>query len=526
MNVAEILREHADRRPHDAALIDRRHGRSRTVAYAQLEQAAGQMAALLHAHGLRPGDAVLVFHKMSAELYIAIAGLLRSGLTAMFLDPSAGRRYIDACCALHRPRAMIAGSTMHCLRLVSAEMRRIPLKFSIGCRVPGAIRAESARRLPYRREVFAAEADSPALLSFTTGITGEPKAAMRTHGFLLAQHAAIEQNLDLQPGDVELVTLPIFVLANLASRVTSILPAGDIRRPDAIAPEPIVRQILTHRPTRAAAPPSFLERLADYCQARQLTLPNLRRILTGGGPVAPRLFTRLHDMAPNADVVVVYGSTEAEPISTMAASRMDAADRAAMFGGRGLLVGAPAPHLDLRIMRDQWGVAIGPLADDDFHQLCQPPRQMGEIVVSGAHVLSTYLYDRGNDQNKFTVDGVPWHRTGDAGYLDDCGRLWLVGRCAARVDDQRGALYPLGVEHAALQHEYIRRAALISHRGQRVLAVELSRRANNPDLASLLKSLSFAGIDAIHILRRMPMDRRHNSKVDYRSLHAALEARR
>jgi acyl-CoA synthetase (AMP-forming)/AMP-acid ligase II len=252
----------------------------------------------------------------------------------------------------------------------------------------------------------------------------------------------------------------------------------------------------------------------------------LRRILTGGGPVAPRLFARLRDMAPNADVVVVYGSTEAEPISTMAASRMDAADRAAMFGGRGLLVGAPAPHLDLRIVRDQWGAPIGPFACDDFRRLCQPPRQMGEIVVSGAHVLSTYLYERGNDQNKFSVDGVPWHRTGDAGYLDERGRLWLVGRCAARVEDQRGALYPLCVEHAALQHEYIRRTALVSHRGQRVLAVELSRRATNPDLASLLKSLSFAGVDAIHILRRIPMDRRHNSKVDYCSLHAALEARR
>ena len=112
--------------------------------------------------------------------------------------------------------------------------------------------------------------DAPALISFTSGNTGEPKAALRTHGLLLSQHRAIEQNLALVPGEVELVALPIFVLANLASRVTSIIPSVDLRRPDRIAPAPVVAQIRDLGATRTAASPAFYERLADYCEEHQI----------------------------------------------------------------------------------------------------------------------------------------------------------------------------------------------------------------------------------------------------------------
>jgi olefin beta-lactone synthetase len=523
MNVTELLRHHAQSHPDEVALIDDHQGRHRELTFGQLEHAAGQLAALLREQGLKPGDSVLVFHPMSAELYVAIAALLRLGLVAMFIDPSAGKRYIDRCCALHRPRALVAASRVHWLCWLSAELRRIPMKFSIGGRVPGVIPVERARRLSYSAHVQPCTAGTPALVSFTTGSGGEPKAALRTHGFLLAQHEAIAENLALRPGDVELVTLPIFVLANLASRVTSIIPAGDIRRPEAIAAAPIVQQLRGFAANRLAAPPAFCERLVDYCEQQRVVLPGLQRVLTGGGPVSPRLLGRLSQVAGNADVCVVYGATEAEPISTVSLDRMAASDHEAMARGRGLLAGYPVSGLELRILRDQWGRRIGPYRRDEFEHLCEPALRAGEIVVSGRHVLPGYLYGRGNDAHKFTVDGESWHRTGDAGYLDSSGRLWLVGRCAARVEDGRGALYPLGVEHAALQYDYVHRAAFLSHGGRRTLAVELAGSSTNPDLASLLKSLSFAGVEAIRLINKIPTDKRHNAKIDYEQLRHLLE---
>ena len=522
MNVAEIVRGHAERHPADVALIDVHRAHTRRMTFREFEEAAGRAAALLRQTGLRDGDLVLVFQPMSSELYIALAALWRLGLVAMFVDPSAGWRHIDRCCKLHRPRGMIASGKAHWLRLLSREMRRIPWKFSIGARVPGAVPLEAARATSYDPAIHRCQGDKPALVSFTSGSTGVPKTTLRTHGFLLAQHRAIAQNLGLDVGDIELVALPIFVLANLASRVTSVIPNIDLRRPEAINAAPIVAQIQNHGVTRATASPAFYERLAEYCEDEQIVLPRLRKVFTGGGPVSPRLLQRLQRIAPRAVVTAVYGSTEAEPICRLSLAEMQPADLAAMRNGEGLLAGRPVPGIQLRIIQDKSGEKLAPCDEPEFERMRQPTGNSGEIVVSGAHVLHGYLDGASEDENKFSVGAARWHRTGDAGYIDAFGRLWLLGRCAARVADRRGSMYPLGVEHAALRYDFIRRAAFISLHQQRVLAVELRRRAARPDLGPLLESLAFASVDAVRIVNRLPVDRRHNAKVDYAALRELL----
>ena len=291
-----------------------------------------------------------------------------------------------------------------------------------------------------------------------------PKAALRTHGFLLAQHRAVEHTLELTTGEIDLCTQPIFVLANLASGVTSLIPDTDLRRPEAIHPAPVVAQIQTHHATRAAASPAFCERLVEYCLEHGVTLPTLTKVFTGGGPVSPHLLDRLQQIAPQATITAVYGSTEAEPIALVARHEIAAQDIAAMLGGRGLLAGRPVPIIQLRILKKQLAGPIGPYTSTGFDEACQPAGEPGEIVVNGEHVLSEYLNGCCDEENKFNVAGARWHRTGDAGYLDDRGRLWLLGRCSACIEDCHGTLYPFSVEHAALQHDCVRRAAAASIR--------------------------------------------------------------
>jgi acyl-CoA synthetase (AMP-forming)/AMP-acid ligase II len=62
----------------------------------------------------------------------------------------------------------------------------------------------------------------------------------------------------------------------------------------------------------------------------------------------------------------------------------------------------------------------------------------GEVVLTGDHVLKGYLHGKCDRETKFEVDGERWHRTGDAGYFDKEGRLWLVGRCNVRIEDDKG----------------------------------------------------------------------------------------
>src|SRR5262249_59538492 len=149
MNLAHTLLDQVRQRPDAPAIIDTYRGRSRFTSFAQLDHSASRVARLLTDQGLQAGDAVLVFHPMSAELYVALLAIFRLRLVAMFLDPSAGREHIQRCCELYPPRALIASTKAHLLRLFSPALRRIPVKFVIGWPPAGARpRAFAPRLLP------------------------------------------------------------------------------------------------------------------------------------------------------------------------------------------------------------------------------------------------------------------------------------------------------------------------------------------------------------------------------------------
>ena len=137
-------------------------------------------------------------------------------------------------------------------------------------------------------------------------------------------------------------------------------------------------------------------------------------------------------------------------------------------------------------------------------------------------LLPGYLDGMGDSETKFDVDGERWHRTGDAGYLDGRGRLWLLGRCDARINDERGILFPFAVECAAQQLPGIRRAAVVAHRGNRLLAVERDREAEADSVSKLTRELAWAHIDSVKTLPKIPLDRRHNAKVNYPELRELL----
>jgi acyl-CoA synthetase (AMP-forming)/AMP-acid ligase II len=523
MNLVEVLLDQCRRKPDASAIIETRHGHDATTTFAGLERRSSQVAALLRRNGIKAGDPVLIFHPMSAELYAILLGVFRLGAVAMFLDPSAGRSHIERCCELQPPAALIASPKAHLLGLTSSALRRIRRKFVVGPWLPGAFSLANARHESPVKGCEPCDSGTPALLTFTSGSTGLPKAAVRTHGFLLAQHQVLHHRLELAEGEVDLTTLPIFLLANLASGLTSVIPQGDLRSPGAVEPAPVLSQIELHHVTRCAASPAFFERLLAGPLESRKKIALLRKIYTGGAPVFPRLLEALSTAAPDAKIEAVYGSTEAEPISHLDAHGITATDRSAMRSGHGLLAGVPIPEICLRIIPDQWGRSTGPFTVEEFERARLPTTRVGEIVVTGDHVLKGYLLGRGDEESKFRVGDEVWHRTGDAGKFDEHGRLWLVGRCSAKIRDARGEIYPFAVECVAMEHPGIRRAAFVAHAGQRLLAIESNPEFDRATLQTLRQDLLWSSVDEIRILRRLPVDKRHNGKIDYPTLQRLLD---
>lgn len=504
MNLVQVLETRAAETPEALALVDGVGESAHRLTFGGLAARVRAGSRELRRRGVGVGDYVLFLHPVSIDLYVALLAAMRVGAVPMLVDPSAGIAGFRRAVKRTRPVAWCGSGKGRLVKWLVAGLWMVH-----------RVRPESADAgsslNPGPPE--AVDDAAPALVTFTSGSTGVPKAAVRSHGFLLTQNQVLGKAIDLQSGEVDLVTLPVFALANLAHGVASVLAAGD--------PAKLTRQIVDERVSRCAVSPAFLTNWLDA----DVPLTGMKKIFTGGGPVFPSLLERLgayqveerrsrsHDRAYGLQRVAVYGSTEAEPIAHLDAEEITADDLAEMRTGGGLLAGHPVSEIRLAIFPDHWGRPVAPIDAAAFHATCMPPGAPGEIVVSGDHVLSGYLDGIGDEETKFRVDGVVWHRTGDAGKLDAHGRLWLLGRCAAVVRDARGELFPFAIETMLSFFPDIRRSAVLAVNGRRVLVVECDEGKTPP---------APDGIDDVHRLARIPVDRRHRAKIDYPALRRML----
>ncbi len=517
-NLAATLHDRAKRHPERAAIIETdRHGHDHIWSYARLADTAARVAAGLQARGLRPGDGVLVLQPMSGELYAFLIGAWQAGLVCLFIDPSQGRAHLSACVQRWRPRALFGVAKAHWFSFAVPGLRRGLVRIRTGGWAPGCDSWQELVAAGPSAGIAQGDTATPALVTFTSGSTGTPKAIVRTHGFLHAQHAAIAEAITLREGETDLTALPIFLIANLGSGLTSVIPAGDVAKPGAIDPAPVAAQIARHGITRGGASPAFWLRFASVSSGRE-ALARLRTIYTGGGPLWADDLAKLRAVAPDTRLVCVYGSTEAEPIAEIDAQEALAASEAARL----LPAGHVRPEIRCAVLRDRWGEPRAALDRTGFDAERLPAGEVGEIVVSGAHVVSGYLGGVGDEETKFRVDGGVWHRTGDAGLFDTQGRLWFAGRCAARMNVEGRVLYPAEFEVPLRGINGLHRTATLEVAGRARLALE----ADDAGLVETVTArLAAQGLPAprIHVLKRLPLDKRHNAKIDYAALRRLLE---
>ena len=525
MNIYQLFAGASQRAATHPALVAGIGNKRRSVTFAELERKVDGVVAALDERGLRAGDKVLLAVPISIDTYVVMLALLKAGMVIMHIDPAHGASKVAQILKAWPPAAIVASRPILMLGMLFPELRRIQKRFVVGGRARGITTLCHDQESQAPRPVTERSSADSAILSFTSGSTGEPKTLIRTHGFLRKQMEILQRLARTNQGDIDFVAMPMFVLFNLAHSITSVLPACNMKHPGRADPRIVLSQLLIEGATRMVASPALLERLADHCLMRKHTIPEMRCISTGGGPVGPWLPQRLRTMAPNATIKTVYGSTEAEPIAGIDAHEVSIADRDKTREGAGLLVGKPVRGCAVRIIQSQPDCAIGPATDENFANLCLPDGSAGEIVVSGEHVISGYADPARDRDTKIRVQDTVWHRTGDAGYFDSSGRLWLVGRCSAALSDYRGTVYPFQVEYAVSAVRGVRRAALMERDGDRVLVLETSGREFRTHCAEAAKCVAQFDIDRIVTVHCIPVDRRHDAKVDYPALNRLLDGR-
>ncbi|MEQ1670496.1 MAG: AMP-binding protein, partial [Hyphomicrobium sp.] len=296
MNLINAFVTEALLRPDQSAVVD---GKGRSISFGDLTARSNYLAAAWRDIGIRPGDRLLFAMKISIDLYIGLAAAWRIGAVVVFPEPALGLKGLRHAARVTKPKAFVSSGFYRLLGWAVPELRALPLRLTP--------RARSIADVP----VEDLGLQHPALISFTSGSTGLPKAIVRSHGFLAAQNARVAELLrPSREGEIDLVAFPVFVVANLALGVTSVLPNWNVRKHDSASARSVAAHITRYGVTRVLVPPSICERLAAL-----QPMPPLSAVFTGGGPVFPGLMKRLANKLPAADIVAVYGSTEAEPIS-------------------------------------------------------------------------------------------------------------------------------------------------------------------------------------------------------------------
>ena len=503
-NIVSLFLDAAEKYPGKTAIIDR-DGKS--VTFAELAGGVRRAAAHFEWKGIRKGDRVLLFVPMSIALYRHVLALFHIGAVVVFVDQWSNIRRLDTCCRLAGCHAFAGSRKAHLLRLFSKGIRRIPIKLGLSFATD-----RTAAVCP------TTPADA-ALITFTTGSTGTPKAALRTHGFLYEQFKALETEIDARPSDVDMAVLPIVLLINLAVGATSVIADTDPSKPGRMQPHRIAEQLATHRVTRLAASPYFVKRLAMHIEDSGRALPSLHRLFTGGAPVFAKEAALYRRAFPDKEVRILYGSTEAEPISSIDAAGLAAVPHRGFDPMQGLPVGHIAPPAAVRIIP----ITAKPLFDlsaEAFEKMQLPDGQWGEIVVSGPHVLTQYYKnEEALHASKIRVNGTYWHRTGDSGYLQD-GCLFLTGRCHTLIPQGNGWLSTFVFENYVQSLPEVEMGTIMSGSTGITAFIELAEDSAGArdHIRAVLQQLPVA-ISQVKF-QRLPRDPRHHSKIEYGKLTA------
>ncbi|MCS7483157.1 long-chain fatty acid--CoA ligase [Umezawaea endophytica] len=293
-------------------------------------------------------------------------------------------------------------------------------------------------------------------LFYTGGTTGVPKGVMLSHDNLGTSWLGGRASGSLvAQGGRTLHVAPLFHIACLTSWGATLMAGGSHVILPSFDPVTTMTAVQAQQVTDVLLVPTMIQLLVDHPRVAEYDLTSLRSLLYGASPIHKAVLERAMAALPGARFVQAYGMTELAPIATL----LTPADHE-----RGLLhsAGRAAPHAEVRIV-DPGGVEV-------------QRGTVGEIAVRGGHVMLGY-WGKAEETSQALRDG--WMHTGDGGYLDGEGYLYIVDRIKDMIVSGGENVYSVEVENALSQHPAVAQCAVIgvpdAKWGERVHAVVVLR---------------------------------------------------
>ncbi|GGM10587.1 putative long-chain-fatty-acid CoA ligase [Pseudooceanicola nanhaiensis] len=475
----DLIRKYAFHRPDHIAT----HYEGRDHSWRDFSRRVHGMAQVLVERGVAPGDRVAYLGLNShwlVEMYFvpSVIGAISVPINHRLSEDEMVEVVAD--CA---PAILIVDR--HFADRAAALMERCPTLTTLiyadwdkpGATLPeGTLHydtlADAAGEVPdHAFDDRASRSDETMILFYTSGTTGRPKGVMLSHSNFLVNATGSGHLYGYRQDDVLLLSGPLFHLGTGSRVFTAVAYGTTMVVQPKFDVEETMRMIEERRISTMTMVPTMLRMVMDHPDFEKFDFSSIRVLTYGASPMPVSLMERAIEAIPGITFCQGYGLTETSPVLSV----LEPADHVPGNPMIGKLssVGRPILYSDLRIV------------DENDRPL--PPGQPGEIVVRGPQVTHGY-WNRPEETAQAMRNG--FFHTGDAGYMDEDGYLYIAGRTKEMIISGGENVYPIETENALCKHPAVAQAAVfgVPHEkwGEMVYAVVALRTGQSVTTEELI----------------------------------------
>jgi acyl-CoA synthetase (AMP-forming)/AMP-acid ligase II len=511
--LGDIPRHHGRARPDDIALSFE----GRNTSYGEFDRHTAQVAAALAKAGVKPGDCITYLGKNSDHYFELVLGAARLGVImapiGWRLSPAEVAYIVDDAQA----KLLFVGP--ECIACAHEAVAQSEARPPIIAMEPGEhtlpVHAEWRDAHPARDPGVNIAADATALLLYTSGTTGRPKGVMLTSANLLRSRRTLAEASmgwnEWQQGETNLVAMPMSHIGGTGWGLVGLLNGVKNIVTREFNPLEVLEMIERHRIAKMFMVPAALQFVIRMPRAREIDYSSLKHILYGASPMPVDLLRECMEVF-GCQFCQQYGMTE----TTGTIVYLPPQDHDPKGNKRMASAGIPLPGVEICIL-DEKGNRLG-------------PNQTGEIATRSAANMKGYW--RKPDATASTVDADGWLRTGDAGYMDEDGYLYIQDRIKDMIISGGENVYPAEVENAIHGHPLVAEVAVIGVPdetwGESVKAVVVPKPGATPEAEDII---AFAKTRIAHFkapksvdFRDTPLPRSASGKILRRELREAYWA--
>jgi long-chain acyl-CoA synthetase len=426
MNLADnLVRSAAQFSDHPAVRLD-----DVLLTYADLDRCSSRVAALLGAHGVRPGDRVGVMLPNVPEFAAVYYGVLRAGGVVVPMNPLLKEREVAYYLSDSQARLFLAWHAC------GAEAVAGAARTGTDCVVVDSGFLDS---LPQADSGLVADRDGAdtAVILYTSGTTGHPKGAELTHANLGGNVEVVSTDLlELGPGDVVFGGLPLFHSFGQTCGLNAAVRTGAcLTLVSRFAPEKVFTVLARDRVTVFEGVPTMYVALLTASSTMEF---DALRLCVSGGAALPAEVLRAFEERFGCVILEGYGLSETSPVASF-----NQPGRVRKVGS----IGTPIRGVEMKLV-DADGKDM-PVAD---------PGEVGEIAIRGHNVMKGYWR-----RPEATTEAIPdgWFRTGDLARRDDEGYYFIVDRKKELIIRGGYNVYPREVEEVLYEHPSVVEAAVV-----------------------------------------------------------------